>query len=530
MINYYKILEVSSDASEEVIRVAYKALAKKYHPDAYKDEKISEEKMQLVNKAYETLIDSEKRAAYDAQFFNEESPEPDIAFTHEKKGETTGASSSDSIKPKKRFRIIKAGVLIYIAYLVISWFGGDSDSVEALKETAVLELTTISGVESEFNKEQAANTPVWSHGYLAFHLKSKPLDIYNFGKEEEKIAESAKKATLEKCFIKESEGFLSESVITYKKDDQETDLLYMGEIKDEKPDGYGILSKVINYGSDSNPVLAQQIMYDGMFKKGRYSGFGKSFFTFQDENEALQFREFVKQSENAQKCVDDFFNELEYIGYFKDGQYDGKGIFITYPDKRFTSSFSERITMRADEDTQYYILGIASSDFKKGEMNGKAKLYYADYLLYDGEVKKDKMDGKGKLYYKGSDRIKYEGDFSYGSMEGEGTLYDYDGNTVVSGQWKNNLCGLINADDYQSPEMESVENDPSFQKLQTNSEEAASKNSVQNQIPEMTAAKEEYILRGSDSRYIDVNEISHMSKAELRLARNEIYARHGRQF
>lgn len=264
-------------------------------------------------------------------------------------------------------------------------------------------------------------------------------------------------------------------------------------------------------------------------KKGGIQDSGNHFL-LQDENEAWQFREFVKQSENAQKCVDDFFNELEYIGYFKDGQYDGNGIFITYPDKRFTSTFSERITMRADEDPQYYTLGIVSSDFKKGEMNGKAKLYCSDYLLYDGHVKKDKMDGKGKLYYKGSDHIKYDGDFSYGSMEGKGTLYDYDGNTVVSGQWKNNLCGLINADDYQAPEMKSVEDDSSSQKLQTNSEEVASKNIVQNQIPEMAAATEEYILPDSDSRVIDVNEIIHMSKEELRLARNEIYARHGRQF
>lgn len=46
----------------------------------------------------------------------------------------------------------------------------------------------------------------------------------------------------------------------------------------------------------------------------------------------------------------------------------------------------------------------------------------------------------------------------------------------------------------------------------------------------MASAIEEYVLPGSDSRYIDVNEINHMSKGELRFARNEIFARHGRQF
>uniref|UniRef100_UPI0006D05231 YARHG domain-containing protein n=1 Tax=Clostridium sp. NkU-1 TaxID=1095009 RepID=UPI0006D05231 len=41
---------------------------------------------------------------------------------------------------------------------------------------------------------------------------------------------------------------------------------------------------------------------------------------------------------------------------------------------------------------------------------------------------------------------------------------------------------------------------------------------------------DEYILPDSNSRYMDVNDINGMSKEELRLARNEIYARHGRIF
>ena len=35
-MTYYEILEVAETASEEVIRMAYKALAKKYHPDVFK--------------------------------------------------------------------------------------------------------------------------------------------------------------------------------------------------------------------------------------------------------------------------------------------------------------------------------------------------------------------------------------------------------------------------------------------------------------------------------------------------------------
>ena len=65
--NYYEILEVDKNASPEIIEKAYKTLAKKYHPDLQEDnfKKDSEIKMQLINEAYETLSDPEKKKNYD---------------------------------------------------------------------------------------------------------------------------------------------------------------------------------------------------------------------------------------------------------------------------------------------------------------------------------------------------------------------------------------------------------------------------------------------------------------------------------
>ena len=65
-MNYYEILEVSVNASSEVIKNAYRALSKKYHPDRYKgDKSFAEEKLKEINLAYETLIDENKRLLYD---------------------------------------------------------------------------------------------------------------------------------------------------------------------------------------------------------------------------------------------------------------------------------------------------------------------------------------------------------------------------------------------------------------------------------------------------------------------------------
>jgi len=60
----YDTLGVSSDASEDEIKKAYRRLARKYHPDINK-EKGAEDKFKEINAAYEILSDTQKRAQYD---------------------------------------------------------------------------------------------------------------------------------------------------------------------------------------------------------------------------------------------------------------------------------------------------------------------------------------------------------------------------------------------------------------------------------------------------------------------------------
>ncbi len=64
--DYYKILGVDRDSSEEEIRKAYRTLARKYHPDLNPNNKQAEEKFKEINEAHEVLSDSSKRKQYDA--------------------------------------------------------------------------------------------------------------------------------------------------------------------------------------------------------------------------------------------------------------------------------------------------------------------------------------------------------------------------------------------------------------------------------------------------------------------------------
>ena len=62
--DYYDALGLSRSAGAEDIKLAYRKLARKYHPDVSK-EKNAEEKFKELQEAYEVLKDPDKRAAYD---------------------------------------------------------------------------------------------------------------------------------------------------------------------------------------------------------------------------------------------------------------------------------------------------------------------------------------------------------------------------------------------------------------------------------------------------------------------------------
>ena len=67
--NYYEILEIDKKASIEIVDKAYKTLVKKYHPDLQEGSKKleCEEKLKLINEAYEILSNPDKREIYNQE-------------------------------------------------------------------------------------------------------------------------------------------------------------------------------------------------------------------------------------------------------------------------------------------------------------------------------------------------------------------------------------------------------------------------------------------------------------------------------
>ncbi len=92
--DYYQVLEVARDASPEVIKRAYRRLARKFHPDVSKEPK-AEERFKQVQEAYEVLKDPKKRAAYDELGANYRQgqqfrPPPDWGSRFEFRGDAGG--------------------------------------------------------------------------------------------------------------------------------------------------------------------------------------------------------------------------------------------------------------------------------------------------------------------------------------------------------------------------------------------------------------------------------------------------------
>ena len=88
--DYYQILGITKNASQDDIKKAYRNLARKYHPDFNPDDKKAEEKFKEIQEAHEVLSDEEKRKTYD--MFGSAEFRPGGQTTWRRAGDTGGQS------------------------------------------------------------------------------------------------------------------------------------------------------------------------------------------------------------------------------------------------------------------------------------------------------------------------------------------------------------------------------------------------------------------------------------------------------
>lgn len=120
MLNYYRILKIEQNATNEEIKKAFRSLAKKYHPDKnFGKQKWAEEKIKLVIKAYKTLIDKNLRKNYDTIFQcntnntttnNSSTEKPKQSIYHQIKSILHDLVNDNSIRAIKEFESLNRNV------------------------------------------------------------------------------------------------------------------------------------------------------------------------------------------------------------------------------------------------------------------------------------------------------------------------------------------------------------------------------------------------------------------------------------
>ncbi len=119
-MNYYEILQVSENASDEVIHMAYKALAKKYHPDLYQgDPSFAESKMKEINEAFDVLSNKEKRAQYDNYLKNQRYSNYSYSQTenHQTSSDSTKENKNESLFPSSKKSGWIIGILLFLNFV-----------------------------------------------------------------------------------------------------------------------------------------------------------------------------------------------------------------------------------------------------------------------------------------------------------------------------------------------------------------------------------------------------------------------------
>ena len=136
-MTYYEILEISEKASQEVIRMAYKALCKKYHPDVYQgDKSYAEEQMKKINEAYITLSDELKKKEYDDSLNNKKQSKH--STYSENKQEHTATNMNALIK--RGFMALEDGEWIKADNFFEQALNQDAESAEAYLGKLMIEL------------------------------------------------------------------------------------------------------------------------------------------------------------------------------------------------------------------------------------------------------------------------------------------------------------------------------------------------------------------------------------------------------
>src|SRR5262245_56458638 len=123
MQDFYEVLGVDKSATQTQIRMAYKRMAMRYHPDHNPGNKQAEEYFKIVNEAYHTLSDPQKKMRYDSRFYWV-SEESNVAYWEDVKRRRYQQWRKAHPTPEYKFdrNYFKIQGLAFLVFLIMAGF------------------------------------------------------------------------------------------------------------------------------------------------------------------------------------------------------------------------------------------------------------------------------------------------------------------------------------------------------------------------------------------------------------------------
>lgn len=431
-----------------------KALAKKYHPD---NTKLSHEeaakKMAQINEAYDVLLDEEKRKKYIKELHSQDRETSKDNF-NQKEYETESM--------KKRKKPFYKRIWFWLIVVLLWGFCGTDTETDNLSDSNVQnendvvqdELNPEGQVKEEQtsgdNKDNVNNTDMTS--VLDYLLQPAWNNISNAGIELlvfqerdvvfeylsmdtiETMLENSYNVEAETAAIYENEGDPypirgTSMTVHYKKTLNNTSYYYCGEFdENNKATGLGAIFYFDEddiYYMDEGKTPPILLLYVGYFKDGVYDGYGIEFDTY-------SYASFF-DVDICDNNIDLLNGGQVHEGYFKYGMPHGQGYYYASDIKNKIWTLDLEIV-----DPSILSYGIKLGNFEYGYLTGECKVYERNTLVYEGEMLEDKCSGYGVLYDTYTGNIVYKGNLLNNAYEGEGELYSPDtGQLIYKGSFVN---------------------------------------------------------------------------------------------
>lgn len=269
---------------------------------------------------------------------------------------------------------------------------------------------------------------------ILFHepyLRASNIEVHHQSDRRDIITKINDALNSEPVFVEEEGGGLFEDEY-YALTVDWGDYYYYGKTKNNRPDGFGVLTAGEVTLDDISTL--NRLIYAGEFEEGRYNGYG-ALFCSNAEHLETQIYGLVDAGLLEQEFVE---TATAYVaayvicdGDWKDGKAHGENNYFDID--------CDWLDYHPVQDGYWgggcYPSQIAVTETKSGEANGNSKLYEVGVLKYEGETKRGYKHGDGVLYHSNG-QVEYDGEWKNGSRDGKGKLYDEGGKLIYDGTWK----------------------------------------------------------------------------------------------